>query len=216
MLNRIAQIIALVTALLLLGTVAAQAETYRVKRGDTLSEIAADYNTSWPKIFKLNRDKIDNPNLIFPGQKLTISGKAGKPAKSESGGESAAPSGKVRPATGSVTSSYGYRTHPITGVYKLHTGTDFSYGDGNAYAALGGTVDVSHPGWAGNLVTISHGGGVKTTYAHLASVTVSDGQKVKAGQVVGRIGSRGMATGPHLHFEVLLNGDYTNPLGWLN
>ena len=213
MLKRIASIIALATALLLFGSVAAQAETYRVERGDTLSEIATEYGTSWSSIFKLNRDQIDNPDLIFPGQKLTVSGKA---SKGESGGEVSGHRSKARPAIGAVTSHYGYRTHPITGVFKLHTGTDFSVGDGNAYAASSGTAHVSHPGWAGNLVTIDHGGGVQTAYAHLASVTVNEGQWVSIGQVVGRIGERGMATGPHLHFEVIIDGNHTNPLGWLN
>jgi murein DD-endopeptidase MepM/ murein hydrolase activator NlpD len=212
MLERIARIIALVTALLLFGTVAAQAnETYEVKRGDTLSEIATEHDTTWPAIFNQNRDQISNPNLIFPGQKLMIGAGSNQGG---SGGELAS-AGKVRPATGSITSDYGYRTHPITGVYKLHTGTDFAYGDGVARAALGGTAEVSHPGWAGNLVSISHGNGVQTRYAHLASVSVSNGQRVNTGQKIGTIGERGLATGPHLHFEVLINGSYTNPMGWL-
>ena len=122
----------------------------------------------------------------------------------------------VRPATGSITSDYGMRTHPITGVYKLHSGTDFSVGDGNAYAAMAGVVSVSHPAWAGNLVTVDHGGGVQTTYGHLDRITVSDGERVAAGDRVGLIGSRGLATGPHLHFECLINGEYADPIQWLS
>lgn len=211
--RRLLSTIALVTAILLLGAAAAQAETYTVRGGDTLSGIAADYGTSWQQIFSLNRDQISDPDLIFPGQNLEIDVEVRtKPAESRSDKPA---SGKVRPATGGVTSAFGYRTHPITGVYKLHTGTDFSYGDGVARAALGGTVEVSHPSWAGNLVSIHHGNGVQTRYAHLASVSVSDGQKVSAGQKIGTIGQRGRATGPHLHFEVLIDGDFVNPLGWL-
>jgi murein DD-endopeptidase MepM/ murein hydrolase activator NlpD len=108
------------------------------------------------------------------------------------------------------------RTHPITGVFKLHTGTDYGYGDGKAYAARAGKVAaVTYDRAYGNMITISHGDGVQTRYAHLASVVVGDGEPVSAGQVVGRIGSTGYATGPHLHFEVLKNGQLVDPAGWL-
>jgi murein DD-endopeptidase MepM/ murein hydrolase activator NlpD len=120
----------------------------------------------------------------------------------------------VRPATGRITSPFGMRTHPITGVLKLHDGTDFARGDGNAYAAMAGVARVSHPAWAGTLVTVDHGS-VQTTYGHLDSASVSSGERVNAGDVVGRIGSAGYSTGPHLHFSVLINGNYTNPATWL-
>ncbi|HEX6233178.1 MAG TPA: M23 family metallopeptidase [Jiangellaceae bacterium] len=141
---------------------------------------------------------------------------AGRGEAAATASRSAAVSGRVRPGTGSITSGYGMRTHPVTGAYKLHSGTDYSYGDGNAYAAAAGTVtSVEYDGAYGNMVTISHGGGVETRYAHLAGANVSSGQQVSAGQVVGRIGSTGYATGPHLHFEVLIGGDFVNPEGWL-
>lgn len=187
---------------------------HEVLRGDTLSEIASDHNTTWQNIFRANADQIDDPDLIFPGQEFVISGGGKSKAKPAAEPQSSS-AGTVRPATGSVTSSYGMRTHPITGVYRLHSGTDFSYGDGNVYAARAGTVSIQYPGWAGVLVVIKHGNGVVTQYAHMASVNVSPGQSVNAGQVIGRIGSRGRATGPHLHFEVLVNGSYVDPMGWL-
>lgn len=125
-----------------------------------------------------------------------------------------------RPAIADVTSPYGMRTHPITGVYKLHSGTDFSVGDGKARAARAGTVtDVTSDSAYGNMVTISHGtidgDSVVTRYAHLASATVSVGTAVAAGDVVGNIGATGYATGPHLHFEVLVNGEFVDPMTWL-
>lgn len=125
-----------------------------------------------------------------------------------------------RPAIAEVTSPYGMRTHPITGVYKLHSGTDFSVGDGKARAARAGTVtDVTSDSAYGNMVTISHGtidgDSVVTRYAHLASATVSVGTAVAAGDVVGNIGATGYATGPHLHFEVLVNGEFVDPMTWL-
>ncbi|HEX6338234.1 MAG TPA: peptidoglycan DD-metalloendopeptidase family protein [Jiangellaceae bacterium] len=141
---------------------------------------------------------------------------AGRSEAAGATSRSAAVSGRVRPGTGSITSGYGMRSHPITGVYKLHSGIDFAYGDGTAYAAAAGTVkSVTSDGAYGNMVTISHGGGIETRYAHLSGASVSSGQKVSAGQKVGNIGSTGYATGPHLHFEVLIGGDFVNPTGWL-
>lgn len=126
-----------------------------------------------------------------------------------------------RPAISQVTSPYGMRTHPITGVYKLHSGTDFSVGDGVARAARAGTVsEVTLDGAYGNMVTVAHGtidgDDVVTRYAHLARATVSVGDSVAAGDTVGDIGSTGYATGPHLHFEVLVNGEFVDPMGWLD
>lgn len=149
-------------------------------------------------------------------EKQAAQAAAGRGEAAATASRSAAVSGRVRPGTGSITSGYGMRTHPVTGAYKLHSGTDYSYGDGNAYAAAAGTVtSVEYDGAYGNMVTISHGGGVETRYAHLSGASVSSGQQVSAGQVVGRIGSTGYATGPHLHFEVLIGGDFVNPEGWL-
>lgn len=126
-----------------------------------------------------------------------------------------------RPASSEITSPFGMRTHPITGVYKLHSGTDFSVGDGLAHAARAGTVEaVTYDGAYGNMVTISHGeidgDMVQTRYAHLSSATVSAGQSVEAGSVVGHIGSTGYSTGAHLHFEVLVDGGFVDPMTWLN
>jgi murein DD-endopeptidase MepM/ murein hydrolase activator NlpD len=126
-----------------------------------------------------------------------------------------------RPGNGDVTSPFGMRTHPITGVYKLHSGTDFGSGDGVARAARPGTVvSVTYDGAYGNMVTLSHGNidgdDVKTRYAHLASATVSTGEDVGAGDAIGNIGSTGYATGAHLHFEVLVNDDFVDPMEWLS
>ena len=141
---------------------------------------------------------------------------AGRAEAAGAESRSATVSGRVRPGTGPITSDYGMRAHPVTGAYKLHSGTDFGYGDGSAYAAAAGTVtSVAYDGAYGNMVTVDHGGGTETRYAHLSGASVSSGQKVSAGQKVGNIGATGYATGPHLHFEVLIGGDFVNPLGWL-
>jgi murein DD-endopeptidase MepM/ murein hydrolase activator NlpD len=122
----------------------------------------------------------------------------------------------VRPGDGVVSSPYGTRVHPVTGSRRPHTGIDFQYGDGLAYAAARGTVvEVSRDPAYGNVVTIAHGQGISTRYAHLAAALVSPGDAVTPGQVVGKIGSTGLSTGPHLHFEILVNGRCQDPAGWL-
>ncbi len=113
-----------------------------------------------------------------------------------------------------VTSKYGMRTHPVTGVYKLHTGVDLRASKGTKiYAANSGTVTTAGYNTAyGYYVVINHGGGVATLYAHMSKMAVSKGQKVTQGTIIGYVGSTGYSTGPHLHFEVIKNGDYTNPI----
>ena len=127
--------------------------------------------------------------------------------------------GWTRPTTSTrVSSPYGMRKHPITGIYKLHSGTDYVPGLGAAvFAAGAGTVTVTHPGWAGTLVTIDHGGGVQTRYAHMYAnqVKVRTGDVVSAGDKIGVVGSAGWSTGAHLHFEVKINGAFTDPAAFL-
>lgn len=121
----------------------------------------------------------------------------------------------VRPTGGSVTSPYGYRIHPITGRHTHHNGIDFG-GGGAIVAAQSGTVTVNSydSGW-GNYVKIDHGNGLQTLYAHLSSANVSVGQSVSAGQQIGIMGTTGMSTGVHLHFEVYRNGATVNPAPYL-
>jgi murein DD-endopeptidase MepM/ murein hydrolase activator NlpD len=126
----------------------------------------------------------------------------------------------VRPATGEVSSDFGTRHHPVTGVVKQHTGTDFQVGDGVAYAAAAGTVvSVDRDPAYGLIVVVAHGNvegsPVTTAYAHLERVDVERGQQVAAGQPVGRIGSTGLSTGPHLHFEIRLGETPVDPATWL-
>jgi murein DD-endopeptidase MepM/ murein hydrolase activator NlpD len=122
----------------------------------------------------------------------------------------------VRPGAGVVSSAYGMRTHPVTGARKAHTGVDFEYADGLAYAAAEGVVaEVTVDPAYGNLLTIAHGDGIRTRYAHLATTLVEPGEHVSAGQVVGKIGSTGLSTGPHLHFEIQVNGQLRDPAGWI-
>ena len=114
-----------------------------------------------------------------------------------------------------ITSRQGPRVHPVTGEYKNHGGTDIGASYGSAiYAADSGTVVRSADGWNGgwgNYVMIDHGNGMQTLYAHMSSRAVSVGQTVSRGQTIGYVGSTGMSTGPHLHFEMYINGSRIDP-----
>ena len=116
-----------------------------------------------------------------------------------------------------ISSKYGMRTHPITGVYKLHTGVDISAPMGaNFIAANDGIVTKAGYNSAyGNMVIIDHGGGVSTLYAHGSEILVQVGQVVKRGEAVLKVGSTGYSTGPHAHFEVRLNGVVTDPMPYI-
>lgn len=112
-----------------------------------------------------------------------------------------------------VSSRFGMRVHPITGVKKSHTGMDIASNQGTTvYAADGGTVLLaSWNGGYGNCVMIDHGNGYVTLYGHLSSIAVSKDSAVSQGDVIGYVGSTGNSTGPHLHFEVLKNGTRIDP-----
>lgn len=117
-----------------------------------------------------------------------------------------------------ITSYYGWRLHPTLGYEKLHTGIDIgaSYGSKIIAAKSGTVVTATSNNAYGNYVIINHGGGVCTLYAHQSALAVSAGQYVNEGDVVGYVGSTGYSTGPHLHFEVIINGVTTNPLGYVS
>src|SRR6185437_8839269 len=110
----------------------------------------------------------------------------------------------IRPADGPITSGFGSRYHPILHRTRMHTGIDIGAGYGaSIHAAAGGVVIFSgtRRGY-GNCVIIDHGGGVSTLYGHCSRLLVSEGQQVSQGQTIARVGATGLATGPHLHFEV--------------
>lgn len=121
------------------------------------------------------------------------------------------------PGYSRITSPFGMRTHPITGVYKLHTGTDISAPIGANFIAANSGI-VIKAGWNnayGNMVIIDHGGGVSTLYAHGSEILVQVGQTVQKGDPVLKVGSTGYSTGPHAHFEVRINGEYVNPMNFV-
>lgn len=115
-----------------------------------------------------------------------------------------------------VTSNYGYRIHPITGSHRLHAGVDIGAPTGTPiYAAADGVVVTSvYSNSYGNYILINHGGGIYTLYAHASALYVSAGAVVIQGQTIAAVGSTGNSTGPHLHFEVRVNGSTVNPLNY--
>lgn len=121
------------------------------------------------------------------------------------------------PVSGVITSGFGWREHPIFGRQIFHSGIDIGVDEGTpVHAADSGTVVYS--GWMdgyGYAVVIDHGNGISTLCAHNSDLAVSEGQSVSKGTVIAYAGSTGNATGPHVHFEVRVNGDPVNPLGYL-
>ena len=118
--------------------------------------------------------------------------------------------------SGRFTSGFGYRRHPLLGIQKMHTGVDWAAPTGTPIMAAGnGTIEMAgRHGGNGNYVRIRHGNGYKTAYSHLSRIApgIKKGSKVRQGELVGHVGSTGMSTGPHLHYEVLINSRFTNPL----
>jgi hypothetical protein len=145
------------------------------------------------------------------------------PATRSSGSPGTATGRFIHPAPGyGVTSSFGYRTHPIHGDRRLHSGTDFGTPTGTIIrAADGGQVTFagisgSLTSGYGRLVIVNHGGGLESYYAHLQGFFVQAGDIIAQGDPVGRANSSGWSTGPHLHFEVRQNGQPQNPMNYLS
>lgn len=190
---------------------------YTIKKGDTVAQVAKRYKADAEKILAFNR--IGDGSSLTVGQKLMIPG-----------GEPPAPPAPVRRTIGSVIAgprgssqgrgSWRWPTdwRVITQYYGWrHTGVDIDgdYGTNN-YAAADGVVVYS--GWRngyGLTVEVDHGNGVKTRYAHHSKLLVSVGEAVSTGQILGKTGTTGRSTGTHLHFEVIVNGRFANPLEYV-
>jgi murein DD-endopeptidase MepM/ murein hydrolase activator NlpD len=168
---------------------------------------------------ELSRDEREDAEEIDALQQVSaelaakIRAAQARPGSPSSGPLDTSPSryGLVWPVSASITSPFGWRWG------RMHEGVDLgaSYGS-PIHAAAGGTV--IYAGWLGgygNLVVIDHGGGIATAYGHQSHIAVGDGEHVEQGQVIGYVGSTGHSTGPHLHFEVRVNGGAVDPLGYL-
>ena len=122
------------------------------------------------------------------------------------------------PGYTTITSYFGMRTHPITGIYKLHTGVDIGAPYGASFVASndGVVIKAGYNTAYGNMVMIDHGGGVITLYAHGSEILVSEGDIVTQGTEVLKVGSTGYSTGAHAHFEIRINGEYVDPLDYVS
>ena len=144
-----------------------------------------------------------------------------KPSGTDTTPSTQAPSssGWIKPLKSyTLTSAFGMRVHPISGVYKMHEGVDLSAPQGTPiYAAKSGKVTTTsyQAGGAGYYVSINHGDGFSSIYMHMTHYIVKPGDYVNAGQVIGYVGSTGGSTGPHLHFGISYNGTYVNPMNYI-
>src|SRR5450830_365588 len=171
-----------------------------VDKKDLLSSTKADKNA----LIKMEAQQTAKENEI---QRVLESLKYGS-----------APNGRLqRPVAGILTSGFGSRMHPILGYVRPHTGIDLAAPRGTPIVAADGgqVLQASYEGGYGNSILIYHGGSFATFYGHMSGFAVSQGQMVKRGQVIGYVGSTGLSTGPHCHFEVRINGAAQNPLGYL-
>jgi murein DD-endopeptidase MepM/ murein hydrolase activator NlpD len=123
----------------------------------------------------------------------------------------------IRPVNAPITSGFGMRFHPVLRIRRMHAGVDFGAPTGTPIvaAADGEVIASAYMGGYGNTVILDHGGGYSTVYAHASRIYVAAGQRVRQGQRIAAVGSTGLSTGPHLHFEVRVNGRAVNPLGRL-
>lgn len=151
-------------------------------------------------------------------QQQASGGNVTPPASNEPVQNSSA-GGGVWPAPNSrvITCPYGGRSYPLDGSYDFHLGTDIGAAYGTPVVAYqSGTVIIAEYHWSyGNYIVVDHGNGLSTLYAHMSALNAGVGTKVSAGQVIGAIGSTGSSTGPHLHFEVRINGSTVDPAPYL-
>lgn len=122
------------------------------------------------------------------------------------------------PLNGKITSKFGYRVNPVTQEYGFHTGTDIAAPHGTEiHAALGGKVkEVSFSNGRGNYIILEHAAGLETVYCHCSEILAEAGTILRSGEVIAKVGSTGMSTGPHLHFEIRIGGILCNPEYALN
>jgi murein DD-endopeptidase MepM/ murein hydrolase activator NlpD len=115
-----------------------------------------------------------------------------------------------------LTSGFGVRYHPLLGIRKMHTGVDWAAPVGTPILAAGsGTIEEArHKSYNGNYVRIRHANGYQTAYSHMVRIApgVKEGMKIRQGQIIGYVGSTGLSSGPHLHYEVLINTRFVDPL----
>ncbi|MFW5998281.1 MAG: peptidoglycan DD-metalloendopeptidase family protein [Halanaerobiaceae bacterium] len=195
---------------------------YTISQGDTLSEIAKKYGVTKEEIISLNN--IKDPNKIYPGENIIIPSESRKEDKntkkalSRNNTSTSSNTNYIWPVQGKLTSSYGWREHPIDNEKHFHKGIDISLSPGSPiYAVEEGKVTFS--GWSegyGNLIILEHQNNIKTYYAHNMKLLVKEDKKVEKGKIIALSGSSGKTNGPHLHFEIRKNNDTINPMKYLS
>ena len=191
---------------------------------ELLLGLKADYDDRQAEIAEIEaQEDATNMAISVLVAKLEAERAAAAAAAAYTGGEDSVDSGAAAYSTGSfifpvasysyISSRFGERIHPITGELKNHNGMDIAANMGTTvYAADGGRIVLAEwYGGYGNCIMIEHGNGYKTLYGHLSVIGVKNGQTVSQGDVIGQVGSTGNSTGPHLHFEVYLNGGRIDP-----
>jgi murein DD-endopeptidase MepM/ murein hydrolase activator NlpD len=179
---------------------------YTVRLGDTLASVAARYESEVVSIKTANELFSEEVNLktslFIPGAQLS------EEDIQEINGDLF-----MWPIRGYITSLYGYRPSPFTGDRQFHTGLDIGAPQGTSIkAAMAGRVSsIGYDGTSGNYVVITHHSGYRSLYAHMSLVRAKTGTYVRAGDIIGDVGSTGLSTGPHLHFTVYKNGVTVNP-----
>jgi murein DD-endopeptidase MepM/ murein hydrolase activator NlpD len=183
---------------------------YVVKSGDSLTSIARAHNLSYEDILQANGLKTP---VVVSGQRLFLPGAT----LSNWDLKQALGTLFIYPARGVITSPFGWRRDPFTGVRTFHNGVDLAnYAGTPVHASMAGrVVDMGFNSGYGNYVVLSHEGGFQTLYGHLRAFEVSQGEWVEQGQVIGRMGSTGYSTGPHVHFSIFLRNRAVNPLNYL-
>jgi murein DD-endopeptidase MepM/ murein hydrolase activator NlpD len=183
------------------------------KDGETINDIAKIYEVSAEKIVEVNH--ISQTQILQAGTTLFVpDAELDWQTRQEINGDLFRWPLKIK---WSFTSGFGWRRSPFTGARTYHGGIDLAVPAGsNTYAALAGTVvKVGYDDTYGNHVIIAHHSGYQTLYGHFSSVDVNQGDYVSTATVIGKVGSTGLSTGPHLHFTVYKNGRLVNPLGLL-
>ncbi len=185
---------------------------HTVSTGDSLSGLAEEYGSSFNAILDANSLFSEE---ITPEQALFIPGaRMDSTALKLVLGELF-----IFPTNGRFTSGFGYRADPFTGQRRFHNGIDLANNPGTSVrASMAGTVVhiESQIGNYGKFIIIQHAGGFQTLYAHLNTIGVNRGEYIYQGETIGRMGNTGRSTGPHLHFSIIRNGVFENPLNYLN
>ena len=202
----------------------AEIEQKKAERNVVLQKAQNDRATAMQAIEELNASSAQVSAMLKERQAARAAAAAAASAAAQSSGGQGASDNWVQgtgqlgwPVSGEITSPYGYRVHPIWGTTIYHSGIDIGVDEGTpVHAADGGVVVWS--GWMGGYgyaVVIDHGNGLSTLYGHNSELAVDEGQSVAKGQVISYAGSTGNSTGPHVHFEVSVNGDPVDPMGYL-